>query len=191
MKSFIGIIAICMIFISSLIFFSPYGKNNNYAYKLVEHSVIINASAKKAFDYLGVSKNASDWSVFVSHISPLNEDKIVDGEPGSIRRCFVQKDEKGMQWDELIIEVQPNIKRQLLIYNFVEFPMTSETAMATEQLYTVLDENTCKVTFTVFFKDDIPSYFETFKMYVAAYQIKDTFEDNMDNIKRIVENNKT
>jgi hypothetical protein len=114
---------------------------------------------------------------------------VPDGIPGSRRRCFCRADEKGKQWDELITEVIPDQKRQLTIYNLKYFPVTAKN-LATEQLYETFSENKCRLTFTIFFKDEKPTLIEKIKMYMAAYKIKSIFKKNMANIKRIVEEEK-
>ncbi len=63
--------------------------------------------------------------MFVNHITTLNADKFPDGKPGSIRRCFCKQNETGMQWDELITVNIPDKKRQLIIFNLVNFPCYS------------------------------------------------------------------
>jgi uncharacterized protein YndB with AHSA1/START domain len=167
------------------IIFSPYGARDGFGYKVVSSSVEINAPTSTVFDFLGNSANASRWSVYVNHIVPLNTDKFKDGAEGSVRRCYRNADNTGMQWDELISEVVINRKRQLLIYNFKNFPV-SANHLATEQLYQSLDNQKTKLTFTVFFKNP-PTPLEMLKMYFAAYKINSLFEKNMSNIKRIVE----
>lgn len=171
---------------TAIIFFSPYGKYEGFAYKLVKHTVTINAPVKDVYSFLGNSINASRWSVFVHHIIPLNADSVPDGMPGSKRRCFCRADETGMQWDELITEVIPYQKRQLTLYNLKNFPVTANN-LATEQLYESINESQCRLTFTTFFKDAEPTLREKIKMSLAAYKIKSIFKKNMANIKKIVE----
>lgn len=94
-----------------------------------------------------------------------------------------------MQWDELITEVILNQKRQLVIYNLKDFPVTAKN-VATEQLYKPLGESKGNLTFTVFFKDVKPTLIEKIKMYLAAYKIKSILKQNMENIKTILETKK-
>jgi uncharacterized protein YndB with AHSA1/START domain len=185
-KWVIGIFTLLFFAFSGLLFFSPYHSYDGFSYKLVKQTIEINAPREAVFKFLGNSKNASRWSVFVHHINPLNSDSFADGKPGGRRRCFCNADETGRRWDELITEVVPGTKRQLVTYNFKDFPMTAEH-LATEQLYESISENKCRLTFTVFFKDSAPGLFETFKTNIAAYTIKSIFEKNMANIKRLVE----
>lgn len=184
----IGIIAILLIPIvfAGMIIFSPYGKVDGFNYKIIKNTVHINAPVDSVFLFLGNSAKASEWSVFVDHINTLNSDSFPDGSTGSRRRCFINSNENGMQWDELITEVISNKKRQLTIYNLKDFKMTVED-LATEQLYEATSDDGCQLTFTVFFLNNQPTILETLKTYFAAYQIKSIFEDNMNNIKHILE----
>lgn len=59
--------------------------------------------------------------------------------------------------------------------------------LATEQLYFPTGSNSCRLAFTVFFKDHNPSWWVIFKTHLASYVIMDVFERNMNNIQRIVE----
>ncbi len=177
-------IAILSIFLLGLGFVlcSPY----HYG-KPMSHTIIINAPKEKVFQFLGNSANAARWSVFVNHISTLNPKEVPDGQVGSRRRCFVSKNEQGTQWDELISEVVPNEKRQLSIYNLIEFPLVANNLL-TEQQYEKINENQCKLTFSLFYKNGKATLFEHLKTYFAAYRIQSIFERNMLNIKTIIEN---
>ncbi len=179
-------IVLVSIGLGGMISASPYGQQEGFSYKLLTQSVIINAPSKHVFDYLGNSEHAKDWSVFVNHITPLNEMEIEDGKVGSIRRCFTQADENEMYWDEVTTEVVPNKKRQLLIYNYHKFPMVT-TDLVTEQLYEKINKEQTQLTFTVFYKTATPSYIQELKLYWVAYQIQPIFEKNMENIKSLIE----
>jgi len=181
-----GVVTLLVLVVTfaGMIAFSPYGNEDGYDYKVIKTSTVINASADSVFSYLGKSSNASKWSVYVRNIQPLNADKFPDGSVGGRRRCYSKQD-KTMVWDELITVVEKNKKRQLVIYNLVNFPLTA-SGLATEQNYEVLGKNKCRLTFTVFYKDK-PSFVETIKTYFAGYTIKSIFERNLDNIKSINE----
>lgn len=168
-----------------IIWLSPYGYHDGFDYKLIKHTVTINASPDKVFTYLGNSNNAREWSVFVDHIDPL-PNGIKDGEVGSFRRCFCNADEKGTQWDEEITEVDLNKRRQLRIFNLVDFEMTAN-GLHTEQLYKDLGNGKTELTFTVFYKNHEPSLWEEIKTYIAAYKMTSIFKGNMSNIKKFVE----
>jgi uncharacterized protein YndB with AHSA1/START domain len=166
---------------------SPYKKHDNLPYKAVVATVEINAAPEKIFAYLGNSANAGKWSVYVDHITPLNNDSIADGLPGSRRRCFQEKDETGIRWDETITASEPNKRRQLIIYDLQNFPMTSK-GLSTEQIYVPLDNGTrCRLTFTLFYDTYKPSVWELIKMYVGAWKVRSVFEENIANVKRNLE----
>lgn len=93
----------------------------------MKHSVEINAPAEKVYNYLGNSAHAGEWSVFVDHITPLNTDSVADGSAGSRRRCFTTAAETGATWDETITQNIPNKKREIIIYNMINFPMVANT----------------------------------------------------------------
>jgi hypothetical protein len=185
----LGIGSVLLLSVMGMIVFSPYGSHEGFSYKLVKVNIEIDAPVDSVFKFLGKSANASKWSVFVDHITPLNADSFPDGSVGCRRRCFCNKDETGVQWDELTTVRIPNEKRQLTIYNMKNFSMTADH-LATEQLYEKTADNKCSLTFTVFYKDTKPSLMESFKLYFAAYKIKSIFVRNMTNIKRIVETGK-
>lgn len=186
LKSFYCCLTAAVVVLSFIVIFSPYRTKGGFRYKLISHTITIEAPVDSVFKFLGNSGNASRWSVYVDHIVPLNGNQFKDGVSGSRRRCYCNPDKSGTRWDELITEVAPNLKRQLLIYNMQDFPMTA-TGLATEQLYQSLPNKQTLLTFTVFFKDGDPSLLDAFKTYLAAYKIKDIFTKNMANIKRIVE----
>ena len=166
--------------------FSPYGKHKGFDYKLVKHTIEIDAPVEKVFGFLGNSNNAQRWSVYVHHITPLNADSFPDGTPGGRRRCFQQADEKGIRWDELITIVEKNRRRQLTCYDLKAFPMMADN-LATEQIYEELPGGRCRLSFTLFFRDGRSTWLDELKTYLGAYKVKSIYEDNMANIKRIVE----
>ena len=188
-KWLLSALMLILLLMTAVIAFSPYKKTPDFSYKLIQQSIEIEAPVDTVYKFLGKSANASHWSVFVDHIVPINADKVTDGSPGSRRRCFCNKDESGKRWDELITIVIPGKKRQLTLYNLIEFPISAEN-LATEQIYETLNSNKCRLTFTVFFNKK-PGILDSFKMYVAAYEIQRIFSKNMNNIKRIVETNQS
>lgn len=186
-KIFIGTLLTLVVTGCLTIWFSPYGKQKGYEYKLVYTSIEIEVPPDSVFKYLGNSDNAQDWSVYVDHIIPLNNDSFPDGVVGARRRCFQNADKKGIWWDEFITVVEPGKRRQLTIYNMHNFPIDAN-GLATEQLYEPLSNGSkCRLTFTVFYLNHEPSTWETFKTYFAAYTIKSVFEINLANIKRLTE----
>lgn len=180
--------AIVVIFVGLLIF-SPFSKQNGSSKPILLCSIEVNVSADSLFNYLGNSSNASKWSSFVDHISTINADEHIDGTVGSVRRCYVQADEEGMRWDEEILEIIPNKKRLLSIFNFEEFAITSP-GLVTEQIYESITDQKTKVSFSLYFKSDAPGFFNIVKMKLSGYRIKSIFDKNLQNIKRICENGK-
>ncbi len=182
----ISLFLICVV----AIVVNPYRKHPGFSYRLIKETIEVNASAKEAFEYLGNSANARDWSVFVDHISPLNASEIADGEIHSRRRCFKQPDETGIWWDEEVLEVNPNIKRQLSVYNLHGFLLTAG-GLRTEQLYEPLDAQHCKLSLTLFFAPEHRDNMDIIKMFVAAYVVRNIFKNNLKKIKYEIEHNST
>lgn len=185
-KILLNITAALIICLTLLVIFSPYGKKEGFDRKVLITDIKIKKPASLVFNYLGDSRNASEWSVFVDHIIPINGDEVGDGQVGSLRRCFKYPNRKGLQWDEEIIEVIPNKKRMLTIFNLVNFPVTADN-MYTEQLYFSEGTEQFTLAFTVFFEDENPGVLNSLKMYIAAYKIKSILEDNLKNIKYYTE----
>ena len=180
------IFLVLVFFVVITIAFSPYGSKKHFSYKAITQSVNINATPAQVFTFLGNSNNASKWSSFVDHITVLNTDSVADGSTGSRRRCFRNKNENGMQWDEQITNVSLNKERDLSIYNLQHFSMTAEN-LATKQLYINTGDEKWRLTFTVFFKDNNPAMLASMKLYIAAYRINSIFKENLFNIKKIIE----
>jgi hypothetical protein len=187
LKILIVLILGAIMVLSLVMFFSPYQSYEGFPNKLIKHTIEIQAPVEEVYAYLGNSANASNWSVFVHHITVLNADSFPDGSVGSRRRCFVNAEEKGTQWDELISEVSVNKKRQLELYNLRGFSMTANH-LATEQLYEAIDDRSCRLTFSLFYKAAIPTLPEKIKTHIASYKIHGIFKKNMENIKYIIEN---
>ena len=182
----LSLLGIVFIAIFLMVLFSPYGNQEGRDGKLVESKILINAPVEQIFAYLGDSDNASEWSVFVDHISPLNSHEVSDGSPGSIRRCFVKKDEKRKSWDEEVLAVDLNKRRLLSCYNYREFVLTAGI-LNTEQLYEETKDGHCLLSLTLFFPQEKTSFLKHLKMYYAAYQVSYLFEENLKNIKKFNE----
>lgn len=169
-----------------MVLLSPYGKGNLYGHRYLQSSIYIKADKSHAYNVLGNSDNARKWSVFVHHISTLNSDKVIDGSVGSIRRCYQNENETGLQWDEKIITNEINKRRRLSIFNMVHFDMSADYLM-TDQIYED-SNNGCKLTFTIFFDSTKGiSLIDELKMYFVAYTAQRIFEKNLINIKHLIE----
>lgn len=186
LKSLLSILLVLLLIVAMMIWLSPYGADKHFSYKVITQTVDIHAPAEKTFTFLGNSNNASHWSSFVDHITAINVDSFADGNVGSRRRCFQNKNEKGMQWDELITKVEINKERELNIYNLQHFAMIADN-LSTQQLYENIGSNSCRLTFTLFFKKANPSIWDAIKLYIAAYKINPIFKKNLNNIKQIIE----
>jgi len=179
-----GLIAV-VLFLSILL--SPYGNPGVGDYKLVKESVVIKAPVSQVYQYLGNSENARQWSTYLHHITPLNDQKIPDGKVGSIRRCFVYQNEKGQRWDEEVLSVSPNHHRQISCYNFIDFEV-SAGLLNTEQLYEETVDGHCLLSFTLFLSpEESPSWIKYLKMYFGSYIVARVFQKNLENIKRLNE----
>ena len=176
-------IAIC--FLVAYFMFSPYQYSLDFQNRILIETIKINAPTKQVYQYLGNSKNASEWSAFVSHIIPLNGEKFKDGTIGSIRRCFKNKNEEGETWDEEITINESNQRRRLTVYNLKNFPISCN-GLLTEQLYKSISKNQCQLSFSLFLNEKA-GILEHLKMYYASYQISKIFRKNLENIKRFNE----
>ncbi|GMR13888.1 MAG: hypothetical protein BMS9Abin29_2113 [Gemmatimonadota bacterium] len=152
---------------------------------LISESVEIARPCLRVVDYLANSAHASEWSAFVSHITPLNAEIVPDGAQGSIRRSFRNSDETGMRWDEYFLEVTP-LRRRLRVYNVVGAPLRATTLLLTEQIYEPVDANRCRLSFTLFFGED-PSLGDRLRLRLGAHLIAPIFRRNIGNIKQLVE----
>ena len=169
---------------AAVLLWSPYRHHAGYAHRLVKEGVDIADACGSVFAYLADSRNASAWSVFVDHITPLNPHEAADGARGSIRRSFKNADESGMTWDEYFELVGP-LRRRLRIYNVQGVP-TTRGELVTEQIYEPLGEDACRLSFTLFFRDD-PGVADQVLMRLSAYEIARIFRRNIGNIKRLNE----
>ncbi len=153
-KISIYIFLLAMLFIALALIFSPYGKQKNLKFKAVLTSIEINVPVDSVFTYLGKSARASDWSVYVDHITPLNLNQHKDGQVGCKRRCFTKKNESGERWDEIILEVQKNKLRRLSVFNQQNFSMQASNLL-TEQRYEKINSNKAKLTLMLFFDQNV------------------------------------
>lgn len=182
------IVGIGLLILIGLILFSPFKKQDGRTYPLLKCSIDIHVPVDSVFHYLGNSDNASNWSSFVDHIAPVNPEEFKDGTTGSVRRCFVQEDELGMRWDEEIIEIDSLKKRKLSIFNLKDFPMEA-SGLASEQIYTKVNDSIVNLSFTLFFDTESPNFYTLMKMKIGSYRVKYIFDKNLERIKRICETN--
>ncbi len=167
--------------IALLILLSPLRMSEYYDQPAIVVSVDIDATPECVFNYLGDSDNAARWSTFVDHIT-LTSAPGTDGQIGSTRRCFVDADESSTQWDEEIIEVIPNTKRTLSIFNLVDFSMTMD-GLLTDQLYEETGDGKTRLSLTLYNVESDLGLWDSFKFHLASYRIASIFEGNLENIK--------
>ena len=172
--------------IGLLLLFSPFKydkKTDNY---VLSHQVFIHRSVQQVFDYLGNSKNASNWSVYVDHITTLNTNEHQDGTVGSKRRCFKNKNEKGIYWDETILNVIPQKERSLSIYNLNGFSVVT-SHLVTYQHYERIDKNNTRLKFSLQRSQEDMTLLEKIKIKLAGYVVSSIFEKNLAGIKQQLE----
>ena len=172
-------------FIISIVMFSPYRREKAFSYKLIKESILINASVQTVYNYLGNSNNAKIWSVYVDHISPINKDIVADGHLGSIRRCFINSNEKDGSWDEEILFIEKNKLRRLSCFNFQDL-FFDPGILNTEQIYEDKSGD-CLLTFTLFSPKNELSLWEEFKIHMGSYRTAYIFRKNLNNIKKDIE----
>ena len=139
------------------------------------------ASQQKAFLFMGNSRLAAEWSIYVDHISLLSG---TDGEAGCKRRCFQQADETGIHWDETILLVDPYNMRRLNIYNAKGFPIYNE-GLITEQVFTPV-QNGVKIKLLLRLPGQA-GLWEILKFYAGSYTVRSVFRGNLKNIKSGIE----
>ncbi|HAD14030.1 MAG TPA: hypothetical protein DCF33_16525 [Saprospirales bacterium] len=158
-------------------------ETNEYS---LENSILIQSPVEKIFTYLGNSANASSWSSFVDHITPLNQNQIPDGQLNSTRRCFRNADETGIQWDEDIVKWEANKLRELSIYNMKHFPVSTGD-LRTRQQYDTQPDGSVKLTFGLYKSADKTTWTDVIKMKYTGYIVAGIFKANISNIKREIE----
>lgn len=152
---------------------------------MVRETVEIRKACAWVWDYLGDSSHASEWSIFVNHITPLNTPQVADGGAGSIRRSFQNADETGLRWDEHFEEVTSS-RRRLRIFNVVDTPLPTTALLLTDQIYEPIGRDHCRLSFTLFFGGK-PSLGDAIKIRLAGHVVNRTFRANLSNIKRLIE----
>lgn len=189
MKKLFRLILILLLIETFFLVFAPYKHHENLLMRAISYEIEIDASREFVFDYLGNSNNAREWSEFVDHITPLNATMVPDGAIHSMRRCFKNENEKGIKWDEEILEVISNQKRKLSCFNLEGFFMQTDN-IRTEQLYKEINPNKTLLTFSVYFEGS-KSTWESLKIRSASWYIKYIFKKNMENIKMYCEKKMT
>ncbi|MCB9262928.1 MAG: SRPBCC family protein [Flavobacteriales bacterium] len=186
MKKVRVILLVLLAVLLVLVIFSPFKKNAATNEYRLETKVTIHAPVEKTFGYLGNSDNAKKWSVYVDHITSLNPEKHPDGTLLSTRRCFKNANEKGIQWDEDIVKIEPNVMRELTIYNMKNFPLKTDN-LVTRQLYKPADSQTTELIFGLYKNVEKCTFWDIIKMKLTGYVVAKIFKGNLKNIKQEVE----
>lgn len=186
LKIALAAVAVVLVALAGLLAGSPFRHHPGDSAPRVIESVDIAASCRQVFTYLGDSSHAHGWSVFVDHITPLNPEVTPDGTKGSIRRSFRRADETGMRWDELFLDVEPDRRRLLRIYNMVDGSAPKANHLLSEQLYHPLANDGCRLAFTVSLETP-PSLSDQLSLRLAAWPVARVFRRNIGNVKRLVE----
>ena len=154
----------------------------------VSESVVINAPVEKTWEYASNSLKAVDWSIYFDHISPL-KGPAPDGQIGSLRRCFRNKDESGYAWDEVIINVEPQRLRQIVTYNFINYPFElihKDEYVFVRQIYEPLKGDRSRLTFQTVTREGGNPFFK-FIFWLSRGETADIFLKNLKNIKAAIE----
>lgn len=156
----------------------------------VSESVIINAPLEETWKYASNSLEAVNWSVYFDHITPL-PGPVPDGGIGSLRRCYRNKDETGYAWDEVIINTEPQRLRQIVTYNFINFPFAwihRKEYVFVRQLYESLGPEKSRLTFQTSSHKDNNLLFR-FLFWISRKETGEIFLKNLENIKAAIEGN--
>jgi hypothetical protein len=115
-------------------------------------SVNVNAPVAAVWKYGSNSRNASQWSVYFHHITPLSGPGIApDGHVGAVRICYRNPNEKGVRWTERTMAVDMFKHRQIHTYDIhgLRLGFFSDRAEFTvDQYYAPVDASHSRLTFT-------------------------------------------
>ncbi len=162
--------------------FSPFDSKGDSLF--AEDNVLIAKDCARVFSYLGNSDHAADWSIYVEHIKPLNPEVVSDGSVGSQRRCFTSQHDNEFYWDEEILAVSDGAYRKLACYNYTNLGFKAPE-LITEQVYRKHQAG-CQLSFTLTNKNSL-SFSDRLKMKLSGFYIKYIFKQNLENIKKLVE----
>jgi hypothetical protein len=151
-------------------------------------SIEIEAPIEELWAYLSDSGLATEWSSYFDHIRPL-AGTAPDGTPGSVRRCFRNRDERGPQWDEMTALVEPRKRRLIHSFNFFGYrpsfwTRSSETLV--EQRYEGLAPARSRLTFSTIAVPSSP-WISRVLLALSEPETVRYFEINLRNIKTALE----
>ena len=152
----------------------------------ISESVIISAPVAEVWDYLSDSGNASAWSVYFDHITPLPGG--VDGGLGALRRCFRRSDETGIRWDEEVVALDRPRRRVIHVFNVrgTRLATARRAEFRVTQLYEPLGTDATRLTFRV--TVHVPSDAARRLLFWATHwETRRMFRLNLQNIRAAVE----
>lgn len=151
-------------------------------------SIVIAAPIEEVWKYVSDSANAKNWSVYFSHIRPLPAG-VPDGEPGSLRRCFRNPDEKGRMWDEMVVEVVPQKRRLIHSYEFRGYWPEAQIRGAgtlVVQGYEAIDSTRTRLSFQTALIPGLTAVQRT-ELKLAMPDVRKIFRRNLENIREAIE----
>lgn len=186
-KKMLQIIALAVIvFIlgcAALVYFSPYQAYAGSKQKMVRNSVIINRPPDTVFKFIGNHVYTQAWVTYVDHIKMLSKQ---EDQKGAHKRYYFNADELGQKFDGILLDVNKNRQRKLLLTNFSDFPF-EPGKLIHEQFYRPLKDNKCELCFTVYYDKTETDFLDDFKASIAAYRVQQALRENMENIKAVLE----
>lgn len=154
----------------------------------ISYTVEIEAPIAKTWEYMSSSDNAKDWSVFFSHIS-ADPSSASDGSPGSLRRCFRDKTEALLWWDETVLKVIPFRERDIYTYHLKGFwpqVFTKNSSFYVRQTYQEIGSQKTALTFSTVADAQNP-WVNRLLFQLGKAEGLDIFKKNLENIKDQIE----
>lgn len=157
----------------------------------ISHSVEIAAPVAAVWQYLSDSENAKEWSTFFSHIraSAQTDQGIKDGDIGSLRRCFREKSESVLWWDETVLQINPLKERIIYTYHLKGFwPLwiTRGSSFFVKQSYRDLGNGKSSLSFSTV-ADPQNGPMSRLLFQLGKSEGLDIFVKNLENIREHIE----
>jgi hypothetical protein len=127
--------------------------------------------------------------LYIDHIDMLSKQMDSTNEVGAVSRFYTNSDETGQFYDAQVLQSEKNKKRVVKLFNFTDFPI-SFNEIINEQVFRSLPENKCELSLSLYYKKTCPDFWDEVKAHVASYRIKKAFRENMNNLKKELENHK-
>jgi hypothetical protein len=164
----------------------------------ISHAVMIDAPVRAVWDYGSDSRRAREWSVYFSHIAPIEGDRLPpDGQIGALRICYRNPDEQGQRWSETTEDVELLAHRRIRTFDLVGFPgacFSRRTEYEVHQHYHAVDDVTSQLAFSTRLQRQpgrrswvLFPVLKVFYLVLGRGAGRQTFVWNLDNIKAAVE----